>query len=267
MPQKQTISDLLLEQYALGELSADREKMVRDELDRDESLRARLAALRESNTDIMAAYPAEKIVPAIRERLLRGGGTPARAAAPAHPRVNPLTWALPIAAMAVLLLSFVVLRERFAPEETRLKGLTPHLTVFRKTAGGAEQMRAGSGKACRCSAARVRGKRREVRRHLLRGRQGYHHVAPARGIRRRSAPVAALESAGEVILPSAYELDDAPGPERFFLLYSPNPFDLAPVAQAVRSLPRVPRPQTGRPLRSPPGGAVFSSDKKTGIAA
>jgi hypothetical protein len=259
MPQKQTISDLLLEQYALGELSADREKIVRDELDRDESLRARLAALRESDADIRAAYPAEKIVPAIRERLLREGGAPARAAAPARPRVNPLAWALPIAAMAVLLLSFVVLRERFAPEETRLKGLTPHLTVFRKTAGGAEQMRAGS-LAKRADVLQLGYAASGAKYGVIvsvdgRGTITWHLPAGYAGGPR---PSPALESAGEVILPSAYELDDAPGFERFFLLYSPNPFDLAPVAQAVRSLAARPAAADRETLALPAGVGQYS---------
>jgi hypothetical protein len=68
----------------------------------------------------------------------------------------------------------------------------------------------------------------------------------------------ALESAGEVILPSAYELDDAPGFERFFLLYSPHPFDLAPVAQAVRSLAARPAAADREALALPAGVGQYS---------
>jgi hypothetical protein len=41
---------------------------------------------------------------------------------------------------------------------------------------------------------------------------------------------------GEVRLPSAYELDDAPGFERFFLIASDRPFEVAPVLEAARAL-------------------------------
>jgi len=91
MPQKQTVSDLLLEQYSLGELSSDQERMVRAELERDESLRQRLAAIAQSNQEILADYPPERIVPAIKERFFREG----RTARPA--RTPTLAWALPAA--------------------------------------------------------------------------------------------------------------------------------------------------------------------------
>jgi hypothetical protein len=49
----------------------------------------------------------------------------------------------------------------------------------------------------------------------------------------RAAP---LRDAGEIRVPSAYELDDAPGFERFFLVRSDAPFDVGPIAAAVRGL-------------------------------
>ena len=41
---------------------------------------------------------------------------------------------------------------------------------------------------------------------------------------------------GPVVLPSAYELDDAPGFERFFLVYSAKPFDVSEVDPVARAL-------------------------------
>src|SRR5208337_3773032 len=104
MPQKQTVSDLLLEQYSLGELSSDQERLVRAELERDESVRQRLAAIARSNREILADYPPERIVPAIKERFLEEG----RAARPR--RMPAVAWALPAAAMVVLILSLFVMR-------------------------------------------------------------------------------------------------------------------------------------------------------------
>jgi len=233
MPQKQTISDVMLEQYSLGELSARRERMVRDELERDEGVRARLAALAASDRDILAAYPSERIVPAIRERLLREGASPARQRA----KVNPLTWALPIAAMVVLLLSFFAIRERVAPQETRLKGLAPHLAVFRKTAGGAEELRAGA-PARRADVLQLGYTAGEAKYGVIfsvdgRGAITWHLPAGYQSGPRQSP---ALETPGQVVLPSAYELDDAPGFERFFLVYAPVPFELGEIARAARAL-------------------------------
>ncbi|HTP57961.1 MAG TPA: hypothetical protein VMM82_03525, partial [Spirochaetia bacterium] len=62
------ISDLLLEQYALGELTTDMEEKVRDELDRDPGLRARYEAIRSSDREILDRYPPASMANAIRER-------------------------------------------------------------------------------------------------------------------------------------------------------------------------------------------------------
>ncbi|HXT95801.1 MAG TPA: ActD-like protein [Polyangia bacterium] len=45
-----------------------------------------------------------------------------------------------------------------------------------------------------------------------------------------------LRVGGEMRLPSAYELDSAPAFERFFLVHAAQPFDVAPVINAARTL-------------------------------
>ena len=61
MEQKRKISDLMLEQFALGELSADAERTVRTMLAVDTDLQKRLDALRDSDTEILASYPPARI--------------------------------------------------------------------------------------------------------------------------------------------------------------------------------------------------------------
>jgi hypothetical protein len=258
MPDKKTISDLLLEQYSLGELPARLARMVKDELEHDADLRARLSALADSDEDILARYPAEAVVPEIRERLLRQGGrgaassrnassrTPRHSGAGAAPapgrKASPLAWALPVAAMVVLALSFFLVRERMAPgPETRLKGLAPHLTVFRKTASGAEELPAGT-LARRADVLQLSYSAGDAKYGVIfsvdgRGAITWHMPAGYRG-GSRAAPV--LDSQGKVVLPSAYELDDAPGFERFFLVYSSVPFDVGDVEHAARALSSLP---------------------------
>ena len=229
-----TISDLLLEQYSLGELPARTARMVKDELARDAELRARLAALADSDNEILSRYPAERVVPEIRERLFRAGA----GAAPARRRVSPLAWALPVAAMLVLALSFTIVRERATTDTgTRLKGLTPHLTVFRKTTSGAEELRAGT-LARRADVLQVGYTAGDAKYGVIfsvdgRGAITWHMPSGFKG-GARTAP--ALDGQGEVVLPSAYELDDAPGFERFFLVYSREPFDVGDVERAARAL-------------------------------
>ena len=232
MPQKQTVSDLLLEQYSLGELSSDQERLVRAEVERDESVRQRLAAIAQSSAEILADYPPERIVPAIKERFL----SEERAARPR--RMPALAWALPAAAMVVLIFSLVMMRERVVPSETRLKGLSTHLNLFRKTpTGGAEELRSGAA-ARRADVLQISYTAGEAKYGVIlsvdgRGAITWHVPAGYPG-GSRAAP--ALDMQGQVILPSAYELDDAPGFERFFLVYAAAPFEVGDVERAARAL-------------------------------
>jgi anti-sigma factor RsiW len=66
---RQKVSDLTLEQYHLGELSAAQERIVREALVNDEALRSRLAAIQKSDEEIRSSYPSERIVPRIRARV------------------------------------------------------------------------------------------------------------------------------------------------------------------------------------------------------
>ncbi len=65
-------------------------------------------------------------------------------------------------------------------------------------------------------------------------------------------PAPPLDPRGPVVLPSAYELDDAPGFERFFLVYSAKPFDVAAVDPAARALAQLP-PVTAASCPCPAG--------------
>lgn len=253
MPQKQTVSDLLLEQYSLGELSSNQEQMVRAELERDSSLRQRLAAIAQSNREILADYPPERIVPAIKERYLREG----RAGRPG--RTPSLVWALSAAAMVILILSLFVIRERVIPNETRLKGLTTHLNLFRKTSTGAEELRAGAS-ARRADVLQISYTAGEAKYGVIlsvdgRGAITWHVPSGYRG-GSRAAP--SLDSQGQVVLPSAYELDDAPRFERFFIVYAASSFDVGEVDRAAQALAARPGAAEREGLRLPNGLGQYS---------
>jgi hypothetical protein len=253
MRMPQTVSDLLLEQYFLGELTPDQDRMVRDELVRDEDLRQRLAALSQSNKEILADYPPERIVPAIKERFF----AERRSARPR--RIPALAWTLPTAAMAVLLLSLFVVRERILPNETRLKGLTTHVSLFRKTPTGAEELRAGAS-ARRADVLQISYTAGAAKYGVIlsvdgRGAVTWHMPAGYRG-GSRSAP--SLDAQGQAVLPSAYELDDAPGFERFFLVYATTPFEIGNVDRAARALGARPGAAEREALGLPSGLGQYS---------
>ena len=253
MPQKQTVSDLLLEQYFLGELTSDQKRMLQEERGRDEDLRERLAAISLSNQEILADYPPQRIVPAIKERLYWEENA-------ALPRRTPtLAWALPAAVMVVLLLSFFVVRERIVPNETRLKGLTTHISLFRKTPTGAEELRAGAS-ARRADVLQISYTAGEARYGAIlsvdgRGAVTWHVPSGYRG---GSWISPSLDSQGQVVLPSAYELDDAPGFERFFLVYATTPFEIGDVERAARALGARPGAAERDALRLPSGLGQYS---------
>jgi len=58
--------------------------------------------------------------------------------------------------------------------------------------------------------------------------------------------------AGENRLPSAYELDDAPAFERFFLIHAKTPFSVATAVEAARALAAQPSARN-QSLALPPG--------------
>ncbi len=269
------ISDLALEQYALGELSPENEARVRSALESDAALQARLAAIRLSDARILADHPAETIAPAIRARLEprrtegRDGARlrtfPARRASG---RTPPLTWAIPLAAAALLFVTFVASREGALPqlassmtEVTRMKGAGPRLAVYRKTASGAEQLAAGQAARQR-DMLQISYTAAEARFGVIlsvdgRGTVTWHLPA---GIRPGGAPAAApaLARQGEVPLQSAYELDDAPGFERFIFVYSASGFDPRTVEKAVLGLAARPDAAENAALVLPKGLSQFS---------
>ena len=223
MPQKSPISDLLLEQYALGELSPEQKRMVSAALERDEALRLRLTALSDSDRQILRDYPPERIVPAIRER--------ARSARPAGlPRWTARAlWALPAAAAIVLALSVGLARP-----ETRMKGIGPHLTVFAQSSSGAVELAPGAvaqqGERIQLSYTAAGARYAAILSIDGRGTITWHLPPGGGGM----SP--AVEPQGRTVLPRSYELDDAPRFERFFFVSAASAFSLADVQRAAQSL-------------------------------
>lgn len=249
MPEKRAVSDLLLEQFILGELPADQAERVRGELQRDPVLRARHDALQSSDREILDLYPPSQVAAAIRQKLLRE--RPARARSG---RTLPFAIGLPAAAALLVFLSLFVIRERLPVNDTRAKGITTNLSVFRKTAQGAEELRSGSlaGKGETIQLSYSAGEARYGVIISVDGRGTvYWHLPPGYRGGSRSAP--ALDRQGQVILPAAYELDDAPGFEKFFFVSASAPFDVAEVASAAQAFAsRAGSADTGQ-LSLPPG--------------
>jgi hypothetical protein len=190
------------------------------------------------------------VVGEIRERLI---GQRPRARRP----VWPVAWGIAAAAMALVIFSVVVGRQSLAGDGTRLKGLTPHLSVFRKTLAGAEELRAGalarSGDVLQISYAA--GEARYGVIFSVDGRGSVTWHLPSGGV---SGTAPELDRQGLVVLASAYELDDAPDFERFFLVYGRSPFPVEDVARMVQALASRPTRVERETLALPHGLGQYS---------
>jgi anti-sigma factor RsiW len=247
-----TIPDLILEQYRLRELPAAEAQRVERLLSVDEALRRRLEALEQSDEEIAREYPASWLASRVRARL------------PPSPR---LWWAGPVAIAAVAVVALLVApRRAIAPApvtsvspavEDRIKGLQPALTVYRRTASGSETLANGSvvraGDLLRVGylgAGRPYG--------IIVSIDGLgvvtQHLPPAGD---RAAP---LVSGRVTLLDQSYELDDAPGIERFYFVTGETPFLVAPVMDAARTVAA--HPPAVLPLARELSQSTFSIQKE-----
>ncbi len=269
------ISELTLEQYVLDELPPGERRRVEEALREDGSVRERLSALERSNREILSAYPPEMMAPQLKRRLeserprarlaMDGEGRRSQGRRQA-PKAPPfLMFVLPAAAALAVFLSVYAIRDRVSAlaqvqgQETRLKTGNTHLSVFRKTRDGAERLSDGSA-VKRTDVLQISYFAAEAKYGAIFSVDGRgtvtFHLPEGYGGKARSSPL--LEGSGEIVLPSAYELDDAPGFERFFFAFSRGPFDVRDVARAAGSLSANPRTADKAGLALPAGIESFS---------
>lgn len=215
------IPELYVEKDALGELPLDLDPAIREHLQADPDRSARLAELRASDEEILAQYPPQETIARIQKRLRETGkGTGRRLAL----RFALAAVLVLVAAAGVLVL--VALPED--PGETILVKGDPGLAIHRRTAGAPEPLEPGD---------RVRAGDLLQISYLPKGAaHGVILSADGRGnVNLHFPPDASLptrlERNDRVSLPFSYELDDAPGFERFFFITSAFAI---PVDQVVR---------------------------------
>lgn len=245
-----TIPALLLERYRRGELNAAEVADLRGRFGADR-LGAAAEALAEDDVAILNAHPAQEMAAAIERRLHLARTADAAAAAP---RGRPgWMWAAPVAVAAVL----AVFALRVAPPspdpvaggglgtvdglgaehglgEVRVKGGestgASALLVYRKEGDAVH--------ALEDDAAVAAGDLLQIGVRLpddafvavlsVDGRGTVTRHLPDAG----DAPVA-LDGGKLSLVPHAYELDDAPAYERFFLVHGDRRFSVDALAEAV----------------------------------
>jgi hypothetical protein len=250
MTDRDFVPDLFLEQFRLGELPEPDGERTRRALRTDPSVQRRIDGLAGSDERIAAAYPPSWLAGAIRQRLAGAGMDSGRA------RLL-FRWSFPVATAAaalVLIMAIPRIPAGSAPDDAggpldfarggpldsarggpapteRVKGLRPSLLVYRRTAHGTETLADGAiarpGDLLRLGYAAVDRPFGAILSIDGRGRVTMH--LPANG--HMAAP---LGRGDKTLLDTAFELDDAPRWERFYLVTAREAFAIDAIIEAAR---------------------------------
>lgn len=251
---KREVPVLLVEQLALGELDEASAGRVRAELGSDDAL----PRLESSNREILADHPPDRVAAEIRRKLERSNKpAPSRAwipwlLAPTMVAAAALVW-VAVRDEPPALATHVEILDDGDPEQTRIKGgVEPHLVIDRRTAAGHERLMTDqvvrSGDLLQVSYVPA-GRRHGVIVSIDgAGAVTLHHPeAPG------ASP--ALAEGSEVPLAHSYELDDAPGFERFvFVTRDGQPPTVDEVMHAAERLGEDPLEARSTPLQLPGPG-------------
>ncbi len=245
----------MLERLALGELDAKAARELRQRAAAaGEDLDAALAELTASNAEILADHPPARMAEAIRRR----------AEPPVHPRRARTIWAVAPVALAGAMALVLLVRpagEQRRPAEPReiitVKGPeAAHLVAYRNEHGEARLLGDGAA-AAQGDLIQLAYRKQHAGFGLLLSIDGAGTVT-LHWPDKPSTGAAPLETSGETRLPSSYQLDDAPGFERFFLVTATQPFPIATVVDAARALAARPQEARTSPLPLPPTFAQTS---------
>jgi len=230
------VRDFELERYLLGELDANATLRVREAVASDPEVAARLAALEASNAEILGRQPASEVARAIEGRKRTAD------ARTAHATRRPARFLMILApTVATAALVFTVV-SRDAPDGgkspvidspfgDRAKG-DPGLSVFLRRGADVQELKSGDpahkGDVLQLSytpAGRAYG--------VILSIDGAGAVTLHYPEEPRASTVL---SAGTSALPHSYELDAAPGFERFFFLSSDRPISVEDALARARAL-------------------------------
>jgi hypothetical protein len=256
------INDWILERYLLKELPGDKMEEISRQLKEDPDLQKVLEGLKHSNKEILAQNHPDTIIPGILN-LYRAekAGNEHKTVTRAKPiLLRRLLYASPALAVA-LVLFFLLLpfrssditpsKSRPLPgkEPTRIKGeqtiymTKPYLMIYRKDKDNVQLLEAGM----KASAGDL------VQMTYVAGGETYGVILSIDGNgvvtlhypdRKDRSPI--LEQKKKILLDNAYELDNAPGFERFFFVTSTSALDVESVLEQANLLAKdINRAKTG----------------------
>ncbi len=240
---EQTFNQLHAEQAAIGELPPE----LQDQYRFNQAFQKKVRELKQQNLDFLLEFPADMVLPNIESRTRKF--TPTNRFNPfGSPGQRRTLYGLGLAAAALLVVIMLpVLITTFpggslvgdpgilGEDVIRLKGLEPQLQVFR--------YRPGLEEGYELLSPNDRVLTRD-RLQVSLNPAGYSHGAvfsvDGRGVITLHFPSnfgasTSVGSQGTIVLPYAYELDDAPLFERFILILSHSPVDLRGLAGTIQA--------------------------------
>ncbi len=261
------VSEYRLERYFLGELSPEDAEAVGRAASSDPKVRAALDGLERSNREILAQYPPAAFAERLLSLLKDPGGRPSAAWARrlfAAPGIQGRR-ILAVASAAAVVLAVVLTVPRIRNARTAgpsgrdltiVKGdagldlAKTQLLVFRKRGDRAEIMADGNGATTGSLLQLAYVSASETHGVILSidGRGGVIRHFPT-----EESGSTSLVLNRKSLIPNAIELDDAPGFERFFLVTSDAPIDVADVIARAAELAGNPELARKSDLRLPPG--------------
>ncbi|HPC39733.1 MAG TPA: hypothetical protein PLM53_06445 [Spirochaetota bacterium] len=238
------IPDITLERYVLNELPAERMKEIGKLVAADPSLRKRVDEISESSRAILKRYAPESMAPLILRRAVLAGRTAGRTAEKRSPWRLFLIPSLAAAAVVTLVIFVPLFRSGYdsildpsITDVTRVKGAPAKIFIYRKTGGSAELL-ANNRRVREKDLLQIAYYSAEDTHGIVlsldgRGTVTLHYPTPP-------STVTAIEKNRQILLPNSYELDDAPGFERFILITSRKPLDVRSVLRAAQRLAKKP---------------------------
>jgi len=234
------ITDFALEQYVLGELPEHQKLELQSRLLQDAALAERLQSIQKSNADFTVRYPAERMVPAILERSHK---KPARAAFFQRPFL-PLALASPVFALLIVLGIFMVQGGNFfgsVENDTRLKGGSTTdnrntqqfgMILYRKSGQGYQKINAGD-KVASYESIQIAYRPAGKLFGMIFSVDGNGNATLQYPENFSGKPELSQEA--QVLLPFAYQLDNAPYFERFYFVVSDTSFSTQDVWRLVEA--------------------------------
>ena len=226
------IADFDLERLALGELADAEAAALQAALKADAEALARFNAISVSNDDILKTHPVEEVKREVESRLRQLKGNEALADKSSFTQ-RLMRWSV-VAACAVLAV-VLVLPEADEEPGYRMKGVASYLVAHKVSSDSLERLEAG--------ALAQEGDRLQI--SVVGAAEQYAVVCSLDGNGQVTLHFPMDGEAGKITespsnLPNSYELDDAPGFERFVLITSSKPLQVDEVVAKIRNMSMAP---------------------------